>query len=159
MSKTSGQGTSNGKEQGRNRETSKGTSKDESIQRTLALLSASDDTSRFAGLTVLKALLDNNEEFQRDPRVMKQFWTAISAKFLDRLLGAGASGKKSKQEAESMAELAVGVLHAFIRLVPSSVQEDEKLVGRAEGLMAALAWRWVLFIRKAIEDWKLNKCG
>ncbi len=121
--------------------TSNGISKDESTQKTLALLRAGDNTSRFAGLTVLRALLDSNQDLQRDLKVMAQFWAAISAKFLDRLLRAGVDGKKSKQEAESMAELAVGVLHAFIRLIPSIVQEDEKLVGRAEGLVAALAWR------------------
>lgn len=135
------QGKSDAKEISRDQDTREKTSKDESIQKTLALLKARDDTSRFAGLTVLKALLDSNEELQKDPTAMAQFWAAISAKFLNRLLGAGASGKKSKQEGESMAELAIGVLHAFIRLIPSTVQEDEKLVGRAEGLMAALVWR------------------
>ena len=129
------------KEEVQDQEKSNGPSKDESTQKTLALLSASDNTSRFAGLTVLKALLDSNEDLQKDEKAMAQFWAAISSMFLDRLLRAGATGKKSKQEAESMAELAVGVLHAFIRLIPSIVQEDEKLVGRAEGLMAALAWR------------------
>jgi len=73
--------------------------------------------------------------------VMAQFWAAIPAKFLDRMLRAGGSGKKSNQEAESMVELAVGVLYAFVRLIPSIVQEDVKFVDRAEGLMAALAWR------------------
>jgi hypothetical protein len=135
------QGRGDAKEEVQDEETSNGISKDESIQRTLALLSAGDDTSRFAGLTILRALLDSNEEFQKDSKVMAQFWAAIPAKFLDRLLRAGSSGKKSNQEAESMVELAVGVLHAFVRLIPSIVQEDVKFVGRAEGLMAALAWR------------------
>ena len=136
-----GQGNDDAKVESQGQEKSDGTSRDESIQKTLDLLSASDDTSRFAGLTVLKSLLESNQELQKDPKIMAQIWDAISAKFLDRLLRAGASGKKSKQEAESMAELAVGVLHAFVRLIPSIVKEDEKLVGRAEGLMAALAWR------------------
>lgn len=135
------QGRGDAKEEVQDQETSNGISKDESIQRTLALLSAGDDTSRFAGLTILRALLDSNEEFQKDPKVMAQFWAAIPAKFLDRMLRAGGSGKKSNQEAESMVELAVGVLHAFVRLIPSIVQEDAKFVGRADGLMAALAWR------------------
>lgn len=134
-------GKGGAKEGGQDQETSNGISKDDSIQRTLALLSAGDDTSRFAGLTILRALLDSNEKLQKDSKVMAQFWDAISAKFLDRLLKAGGSGKKSKQEAESMAELAVGVLHAFVRLIPSILQEDGNLVGRAEGLLAALAWR------------------
>ena len=128
-------------EGGQTEDGSKGMTKNESIQQTLALLSASDDNSRFAGLTILKALLDNNEDLQTDSKVLMQFWTAISAKFLDRLLKAGASGKKTVQESENMVELAVGLLHAFVRLIPSIIQEDEKLVGRAEGLMAALAWR------------------
>jgi hypothetical protein len=135
------QGRGNAKEEVQDQETSNGISKDESIQRTLALLNAGDDTSRFAGLTILRALLDSNEEFQKDPKVMAQFWAAIPAKFLDRMLRAGGSGKKSNQEAESMVELAVGVLYAFVRLIPSIVQEDVKFVDRAEGLMAALAWR------------------
>lgn len=135
------QGRGDAKGESQDQETSNGISKDDSTQRTLALLSAGDDTSRFAGLTILRALLDSNEELQKDSKVMAQFWAAISAKFLDRLLRAGGSGKKSNQEAESMVELAVGVLYAFVRLIPSIVQEDGKLVGRAEGLMAALAWR------------------
>ena len=126
-----------GKDQG----ISDGASKGESVQKTLELLSANGDTSRFAGLTVLKALLDSNEDLQKNSKLMAQFWTAIPARFLDRLLKAGASAKKSKQEAESMAELAIGVLHAFVRLIPSTTKEDEKFIGRAEGLMAALAWR------------------
>ena len=136
-----GQGKEHVKEELKDQEESSKRSKDESVQTTLGLLRAGDDTSRFAGLTVLRALLDSNEGLQKDQKIISQFWAAISAKFLDRLLRAGASGKKSKQEAESMAELAVGVLHAFVRLMPSIVQEDGKLVGRAECLMAALAWR------------------
>ncbi len=135
------QGRGDAKEEVQDQETSNGISKDESIERTLALLSAGDDTSRFAGLTILRALLDSNEVFQKDSKVMAQFWAAIPAKFLDRMLRVGGSGKKSNQEAESMVELAVGVLHAFVRLIPSIVQEDVKFIGRAEGLMAALAWR------------------
>ena len=134
-------GNDDAEQTGGDQETKKETSKDDSIQKTLALLKARDDTSRFAGLTVLKAILDINEDLQKDSNALAQFWVAISAKFLDRLLGAGANEKKSKHEAESMAELAVGVLHAFVRLITSIVQEHEKLLGRAEGLMAALAWR------------------
>ena len=134
-------GEANTEEENQAQEAHNDISKNGSVQRTLALLSASGDTSRFAGLTVLKALLDSNEELQKDDKIMTDFWAAIPSRFLDRLLKAGASGKKSKQESESMAELAVGVLHAFLRIIPVAMQEDEKFIGRAGRLMAALVWR------------------
>ncbi|SLM39367.1 hypothetical protein LPUS_09893 [Lasallia pustulata] len=108
------------------------------LQQALALLKARDDTSRFVGLALLKSILDNNVELQNDPKTVSECWAAIPTKFVDRLLRAGESGKKSKEEAKSMVELAVAVIHTFVVLLPKTSHEDEKLLGRTEGLMSAL---------------------
>ena len=111
------------------------------LQQALALLKAKDDTSRFVGLALLKSILDNNAELQNDPKIISECWAAIPTKFVDRLLRAGESDKKSKEESKSMAELAVAVIHTFVVLLPKTSQEDEKLLGRTEGLMSALIKR------------------
>lgn len=114
-----------------------------SLEQTLALLKAGDDTSRFVGLALLKSILDSEPELQKDTDVIAQCWDAIPAKFLDRLLRAGASSKKSKEEAESMVGLAVAVLTVFIKFSTVVQQNDEKFAGRSESLIAALAWRYI----------------
>lgn len=111
------------------------------LEQALALLKAKDDTSRFVGLALLKSILDNNVEFQKDSKTIADCWAAIPTRFLDRLLRAGESGKKSREEAKSMVELAVAVIHAFVVLLPKTSQEDERLLGRTEGLMSALTKR------------------
>ena len=111
------------------------------LEQVLALLKAKDDTSRFVGLALLKSILDNSVELQKDPKIIAECWAAIPTKFLDRLLRAGDSGKKSKEEAKSMVELAVAVIHAFVVLLPQTSHEDERLLGRTEGLMSALIKR------------------
>lgn len=111
------------------------------LEQALALLKAKDDTSRFVGLALLKSILDNNVEFQKDSNTIAYCWAAIPTRFLDRLLRARESGKKSREEAKSMVELAVAVIHAFVVLLPKTSQEDERLLGRTEGLMSALTKR------------------
>ena len=113
------------------------------LDQTLALLKATDDTSRFVGLALLKSILDHQQDFQKDPEVITRCWATISARFLDRLLRASANEKRSKEESQSMVELAVAILHAFTVLLPHELRNDKKFVGRIEGLLCALAQRYI----------------
>lgn len=112
------------------------------LEQTLTLLKAKDDTSRFVGLALLKSILDNKVELQKDPKIVAECWAAIPTKFVDRLLRAGGKeSKKSKEEAKNMVELSVAIIHAFVVLLPEGRREDKKLYCRSEGLVAALTRR------------------
>lgn len=111
------------------------------LDQTLALLKTKDDTSRFVGLALLKSILDNQLDLLKDPEVIRRCWAAIPARFLDRLLRAWRNDDRSKEESLSMVKLAVAVLHAFIVILSEDVRDDEKSMGRIEGLIDVLAWR------------------
>jgi hypothetical protein len=111
------------------------------IDQVTLLLKSKDDTSKFVGLAILKSVLDNQQELQRDPVIVTRCWAAISPRFLDRLLRAGESERKSKDEARNMVGLAAGIIHAFTVLLPSDARNEEKLLGRCEGLLTALVRR------------------
>lgn len=113
------------------------------LDQTLALLAAKDDTSRFVGLALLKSILENKIDFQKDPAIIERCWEAIPFKFLDRLLKAGVKNEKSMDEARSMLELAVAVLHAFVVLLPDHIKRSKKLVDRIPLLLDAVAKRCV----------------
>lgn len=112
------------------------------LAQTLALLKTRDDTSRFVGLAFLKSIIDKNESFLKDPEVIGRCWAALPAKFLDRLLRAPRNEDRSKEESLGLVKLAVAVLHAFIVLICKDLSNDEKSVGRIEGLVDILAWRY-----------------
>lgn len=114
------------------------------LEQVLALLKAKDDTSRFVGLALLKSVLDSREDLRKDSNIVKSCWSAVPANFLDRLLGAPASLKNSKAESQSMVELAVAVLHAFLALLPADLNDDEKVLGRIDRLLGALPWRYLI---------------
>lgn len=114
------------------------------LEQILVLLKAKDDTSRFVGLALLKSVLDNREDLRNDSNIVKSCWSAVPANFLDRLLRAPASLKNSKEESQSMVELAVAVLHAFLALLPEDLNDDEKTLGRIERLLGALSWRYLI---------------
>ncbi|KAL9614316.1 MAG: hypothetical protein Q9167_001199 [Letrouitia subvulpina] len=109
-----------------------------SLDNILDLLSKGNDTSRFVGLALLKSVLDNKHELRKDPEVIQRCWHAIPANFLDRLLKAGESQKKSKDEAQAMVQLAVAVIHTFASLLPPESRDNEKLAERSSGLLRAL---------------------
>lgn len=113
------------------------------LDQTLSLLAAKDDTSRFVGLALLKSILENKIDFQKDPAIIKRCWEAIPFKFLDRLLKAGLKNEKSVDEARAMSELAVAVVHAFIVLLPDHVKCSKNLVDRIPLLLDTLAKRYV----------------
>ena len=113
-----------------------------SLDKALELLQAPDDTSRFVGLALLKSILDNHKHLREDGAIVTRCWTAIPVKFLDRLLKARPNEKKSKEEAQSMVALAVAIIHAFVTLLPSQMLKDAKLMGRIDGLVAAVPSRY-----------------
>ncbi|MCJ1364914.1 hypothetical protein MMC16_004031 [Acarospora aff. strigata] len=111
---------------------------EKALEQPLALLRSGDDTHRFVGLALLKSILDNQQSLREDPRVITRCWAAISAKFLDALLRTSEGESRSKQEAQSMVELAVAIIHAFVVLLPPECRESPKMLGRIPGLVGAL---------------------
>lgn len=97
------------------------------LEQTLSLIKAKDDTSRFAGLFLLRSLLDSNEKLRDDPEVVSKCWDAISSKFLIRLLKTEAKGKRSEEEAKSLVELAISIIRVFVNLLPPEELESEKI--------------------------------
>ncbi|KAI9762209.1 MAG: hypothetical protein M4579_000532 [Chaenotheca gracillima] len=109
------------------------------LQQTLDLLKSKDDTSRFVGLTLLKSVLDNQQDLRDDEQTVKKCWDAIPSRFLDRLLRATPNEKRNSDEARHMVDLAVAIIHTFTVLLSSeSVIEDEKLASKMVGLIIAL---------------------
>ena len=111
-----------------------------SFEKIQSLLKAKDDTSRFVGLALLKAVLDDGRLVQ-DSAALHTLWECISPKFLDRLLRAGQNDKISHSEANDMVDLAVAVLHTFTILLPEDVRKDSRLAKRAAPLVNALLYR------------------
>ena len=109
----------------------------------LAMLKKKDDTSRFVGLALLKPVLeqklsDQDTADSGDKRaIVQRSWDAIPAKFLDGLLKAKRSDKKTMEETKEMMALAVSVMHAFMTLLESP-HEDEKFIDRIPLLMAVV---------------------
>lgn len=114
-----------------------------SLDKALLLLQAPDDTSRFVGLALLKSILDNHKSLREDGLTVHKCWTAIPVKFLDRLLKARPNAKRSEEEAQSMVALAAAIIHAFVTLLPSPMLKDANLMGRVDGLLAALSFRYI----------------
>lgn len=100
-------------------------------------LKAKDDTSKFVGLALLKAFLDNEASYQ-NAEVLKRLWNSISPTFLDRLLRARRNEKTSEQEAKDMVDLAVAVIHAFSVRLPAEAKRDVSLTQRTGPLVQAL---------------------
>ncbi|KAL2357900.1 Neurochondrin-domain-containing protein [Cryomyces antarcticus] len=98
------------------------------LSQVFTLLKAKDDTSRFVGLSLLCSLLDTHDILRNDPDIVVKSWAAIPSKFLNRLLNALEGQKRTKDEANSMNELAVSVIHVFTILLPlQAIQEDKML--------------------------------
>lgn len=113
-----------------------------SVEKVHTLLKTKDDTSRFVGLALLKAILDNGG-LRDDPDALHLLWESISPKFLDRLLRAGQNEKVSKEEARDMVDLAVAVLHTFTILLPEEAWKGNRLTRRTAPLVNAFLKRYV----------------
>ena len=114
------------------------------LDQVLALLRSRNDTNRFVGLALLKSILDKKVDFQTDAETVRRCWAAVPASFLDGLLRASLVKKRSKEESQHMAELAIAVLHAFIVLLPDYIKNDSKCLDRLGGIAGALAWRYLI---------------
>jgi hypothetical protein len=87
------------------------------LEQTLGLLRARDDTSRFVGLSLLRSLLDSNEELRSDAAVITTCWNAIPNKFLNRLLNPKSTKTSNVEETKSLVQLAILVVHLFANLL------------------------------------------
>ena len=111
------------------------------LEQIFSHLNAKDDTSHFVGLSLLRSILDSSEFLRSDEQVIKKCWTAVPNKFLTRLLRPG-----STDEAASMNDLAVAVIHTFANLLPTAdkkmyelVEPMGKVVGRLRAATRMLA--------------------
>lgn len=121
-----------------------------SIEKVQELLQAEDDTSRFVGLALLKSLLDNTPDLQRDGETLTALWHSISPRFLDRLLRTGSRPGSRNKDAKDMLDLSVSVIHTFGSLLPEEVKNDRSMVGRIPKLTEAILQRCVVPRRKTM---------
>lgn len=111
------------------------------LEQIKGLLKAKDDTSRFVGLALLKSVLDTQAQLREDEAIVSSLWESISPKFLARLLRASKNEKTTNEEAKNMVDIAVGVLHIFVILLPEETREDRRFVDRIGGLVNSLIER------------------
>ncbi len=113
-----------------------------SLDKIEELLKATDDTSRFVGLALLKPVLDNSAGLRDDQDSISQLWDCISPKFLDRLLRTGSGPRAPKKDSKDMLDLAVAVIHTFTLLLPDGKRGDPRLVDRIPLLVASILHRY-----------------
>lgn len=101
------------------------------LQQVFTLLKARDDTSRFVGLSLLRTLLDSNEELRENASIITQCWDAVPNKFLTRLMKAGGDN----DEAKNMNNIAVAVVHTFANLLPAEKVAAKKMLDLCEPLV------------------------
>ncbi|KAJ6780747.1 hypothetical protein PWT90_04622 [Aphanocladium album] len=99
------------------------------------LLKAKDDTQRFVGLALLKSLLDNTPEIRNDETAVRDLWSHISPKFLDRLLRTGSN--PSNGNAKDMLDIGVSILHTFSVLLPAADTASASFTARVPSLVGA----------------------
>lgn len=132
------------------KETEQSKDPSKALDQVLALLKSRNDTNRFVALALLKSILDNKVDFQKDSEIIMRCWAAIPASFLEGLLRAPLVKGRSKEESQHMVELAIAVLHAFIVLLPDHIKNDAKCLGRLGGIATALDWRYLtLTVRRS----------
>lgn len=102
-------------------------------------LKTNNDTNMFAGLALLKSVLDNSPHLRQDQHIVYDLWTSIDQKFINRLIKTGSN--PSKRDAKDMLDLAVSVLHTFAILLPESARVEPKFTDRIPVLVAALLHR------------------
>ncbi|POS83735.1 hypothetical protein EPUL_003857, partial [Erysiphe pulchra] len=101
------------------------------------MFQSKDDTLRFVGFALLKTVLEN-EKIVKDPDRLRVLWESIPPKFLDRLLQAQLNESVSKQDANSMNDIAISVLHVFVNLLPDTSMKEQRVVARVPSLIKAL---------------------
>ncbi|KAF2434539.1 DUF1941-domain-containing protein [Tothia fuscella] len=106
------------------------------LDQVFSLLKAKDDTSRFVGLSLLRSLLDSNEELRSNTAIITQCWNSIPNTFLIKLLESQTSKKKkSDEETRDLITLAISVVNIFANLVPQEEIEKEKMTEFCEPLI------------------------
>ena len=86
---------------------------DIALEQALKWLREDNDTSRFAGLALLKSLLDKHTEFH-DVKSLEKIEETSPLSFIDRLLKSSASDLQTNDEAKNRVDIAVSVLHSLI---------------------------------------------
>lgn len=108
---------------------------DQNIAKLKDLLKSKDDTQRFVGLALLKSLLDNTPEIRNDEAAVRDLWSHISPKFLDRLLRTGSN--PSNANAKDMLDIGVSILYTFSVLLSAADTATVSFTARIPGLVAA----------------------
>lgn len=101
------------------------------------LFQSKDDTSRFVGFALLKTVLENGQ-IVKDLDKLRMLWESIPPNFLDRLLRAQLNENVSKQDANSMNDIAISVLHVFVNLLSETSMKEQRVVARIPSLIKAL---------------------
>lgn len=108
------------------------------LDHTLDLIMAKDDTSRFAGLSALRFVLDRYGNLKEDPRTIKRCWEAIPIKFLIRLLRSTTKSSNSDDDTASMMNLAVAIIYHFMTLLPAEDMEEDRSLKAGLGILSIL---------------------
>jgi hypothetical protein len=106
------------------------------IDKIKALLRSKNDTQMFAGLALLRSVLDNSPDIQTNAEAVYDLWKSIDGKFIHRLVKTG-SKPSIKADSKSMLDLGVSVLHAFSLLLPRTALEESKFTDRIPVLVPA----------------------
>lgn len=109
------------------------------------LFQSKDDTSRFVGFALLKTVLENGQ-IVKDLDKLRMLWESIPPNFLDRLLRAQLNENVSKQDANSMNDIAISVLHVFVNLLSETSMKEQRVVARIPSLIKALTNTYVSFL-------------
>jgi Neurochondrin len=115
----------------------------ETFDKLQQLLKTKNDTSRFVGLALLKAVLDNGQLAQDTDRI-HLIWESLSPKFFDRLLHARENDRTTKSEVKDMIDLSVSILHTLANLLPASDLRQKRMTSRLGPLVNSLLQRLVL---------------
>lgn len=101
-----------------------------------------NDTQKFAGLALLKSVLDNSPRLQANTEVIFDLWTSMDGKFVSRLIKTGSKpsskGKDTDESKSSMLQLGVYVLHTFAILLPETALGEPKFTDRIPALIPAV---------------------
>ncbi|KAF2400928.1 DUF1941-domain-containing protein [Trichodelitschia bisporula] len=99
-------------------------SSEAALDQIVPLLKARDDTSRFVGLSLLRSLLDSDEQLRTNPQTVSSCWDAVPGTFLHRLLKSKGMGEKEA----GMRHLAAAIIHIFTNLLPTEKVQEEKMI-------------------------------
>jgi hypothetical protein len=114
------------------------------VEKIKALLKSKsgNDTQKFAGLALLRSVLDNSPRLQANAEVVYDLWASMDGKFVSRLIKTGSKpaskGAERDDSKSSMLQLGVSVLHTFAVLLPETALGESKFTDRIPALIPAL---------------------